>query len=103
MREGKSVESRHVCDCHGFVGPGLGPDYYSFKKVPLLDAQIASDFRCNPLAKLHRESLRKHRGVQEFGIRQKGRVHRGLRKLDIGHHQRHSNYIQETWSTHDCH
>ena len=28
--------------------------------------------------------------------------HSEKRKLDIGHHQLHSNYIQETWSNHDC-
>ena len=33
----------------------------------------------------------------------RGACKRGLRKLDIGHHQLHSSYIPETWSNYDCH
>ena len=33
----------------------------------------------------------------------RGACKRGLRKLGMGHHQLHSNYIPETWSNHDCH
>ena len=32
----------------------------------------------------------------------RGACKRGVRKLGIGHHQLHSNYILETWSNHDC-
>ena len=40
---------------------------------------------------------------QESAFAKRGACKRGLRKGDIGHHQLHSNYIPETWSTHNCH
>ena len=33
----------------------------------------------------------------------RGACQRGLRKLGVGHHQLHANYVLETWSNHDCH
>ena len=49
------------------------------------------------------EKSGKHPGLEtpRFSFsQQKGRVQKGLRKLNIGHHQLHSNYIPETWNNH---